>query len=118
MDKWNENRDKLLIVWSSGDIEVANKMVLMYSGVMMERGYWDEAVLMVWGASVKLLSDNKELWGKIEKIKQSGVRLCACVACVDEYGVADEYLRMGIEAIHTGVVMTECLKDGWRSITF
>ena len=117
MDKWNENRDKLLIVWSSGDIEVANKMVLMYSGVMMERGYWEEAILMVWGASVKLLAENKELWAKIEKIKQSGVKLCACVACVDEYALNGEYEEMGIDIIHTGAVMTECLKDGWRSIT-
>ena len=117
MSKWEENRDKLLIVWTSGDIEVADKMALMYSGVMMERKYWDEAILMVWGASVKLLANNPRLKEKIAKIAASGVQVCACVACVDEYGVRGEYEAMGIEIVHTGITMTECLKDGWRSIT-
>ncbi|HHS91801.1 MAG TPA: DsrE family protein, partial [Campylobacterales bacterium] len=32
--------DKLLIVWSSGEVEVAKKMVLLYSSVILPRGYW------------------------------------------------------------------------------
>ena len=117
MEKWELNRDKLLILWTSGDIEVARKMVLMYSGVMMEREYWQEAILMVWGASVKLLAEEEELQDKISAIRASGVRICACVACVDDYKLAQKYKELGIETIHTGAVMTECLKDGWRSIT-
>jgi len=117
MNKWEENRNKLLIVWTSGDIEVANKMVLMYSGVMMERKYWDEAILMVWGASVKLLASTPSLQQKVSEIMKSGVHVCACVACVDEYEVRAEYEAMGIDIVHTGVMMTEHLKDGWRSIT-
>lgn len=117
MNHWEQNRDKILIVWSSGDIEVAEKMVLMYSGVMMERNYWQEAILMVWGASVKLLAQNKTLQEKVKKIQASGVKVYACVACVGEYGVKDIYDCMNIEIVHTGVVMTDCLKDGWRTIT-
>ena len=45
--------DKLLIVWSSGEIEVAKKMVFLYSSVILPRGYWDEAHLMIWGPSAK-----------------------------------------------------------------
>ena len=41
--------DKLLIVWSSGEIEVAKKLVLLYGSVILPRAYWDEAHLMVWG---------------------------------------------------------------------
>jgi hypothetical protein len=33
--------DKLLIVWSSGEIEVAKKLVLLYGSVILPRGYWD-----------------------------------------------------------------------------
>lgn len=39
MNEWVQNKDKLLMVWSSGDIEVAEKMILMYAGVMMDRQY-------------------------------------------------------------------------------
>lgn len=117
MNKWEENRDKLLIIWVSGDIEAANKMVLMYSGVMMDRKYWNEAILMVWGASVKLLAQTLALQEKIAQIAASGVKVCACVACVDEYGVRGEYEKMGIDIVHTGAIMTDCLKDGWRSVS-
>lgn len=117
MNEWVQNKDKLLMVWSSGDIEVAEKMILMYAGVMMDRQYWKEAILMIWGASVRLLAEKSELQAKVQKIKSSGVQVCACVACVDEYDVRNVYAEMGIEIIHTGSVMTDCLKNGWRSIT-
>ncbi len=117
MNEWAQNKDKLLMVWSSGDIEVAEKMILMYAGVMMDRQYWKEAILMIWGASVRLLAEKSELQAKVQKIKSSGVQVCACVACVDEYDVRNVYEEIGIEIIHTGSVMTDCLKNGWRSIT-
>ena len=46
--------NKLLIVWSSGEIEVAKKLILLYGSVMLPRKYWDEAHIMVWGPSAKL----------------------------------------------------------------
>jgi hypothetical protein len=39
--------NKLLIVWSSGESEVAKKLVLLYGSVMLPRSYWDEAHIMV-----------------------------------------------------------------------
>ncbi|HRF56481.1 MAG TPA: DsrE family protein [Campylobacterales bacterium] len=117
MNGWEANKNKLLILWSSGDIEVANKMVLMYGGVMMARGYWDEAVLMIWGPSVKLLCENQALVQKVDEIKASGVSVCACIACVDDYGLRERYEAMNIDVIHTGAVMTELLKDGWRCVS-
>jgi hypothetical protein len=44
---------KLLIVWSTAEVAVAEKLVLLYGSVIIERGYWDEAYLMVWGPSAK-----------------------------------------------------------------
>jgi len=32
-------KNKLLIVWSSGEKEVANKLVLLYGSVMLPRAY-------------------------------------------------------------------------------
>jgi hypothetical protein len=40
-------RNKLLIVWSSADEEVAKKLILLYGSVMLPRGYWDEATIMI-----------------------------------------------------------------------
>lgn len=110
--------DKLLIVWSSGEIEVAKKMVLLYSSVILPRGYWDEAHLMVWGPSAKLLAENRELQEIIANVKETGVKLSCCVVCSDGYGVTKELEAMGVEAIHTGELLTEALKSDWKVITF
>lgn len=110
--------DRLLIVWSSGEIEVAKKMVLLYSSVILPRGYWDEAHLMIWGPSVKLLAENEELQQMLANVQATGVRLSCCVVCSDDYGVTKELEAMGVEAIHTGEFFTEALKSDWKVVTF
>jgi hypothetical protein len=110
--------NKLLIVWSSGEIEVAKKMVLLYSSVILPRGYWDQAHLMIWGPSAKLVAENEELQEMVAKIKETGVKLSVCVVCSDDYGVTKQLEAMGVEAIHTGELLTEALKTDWKVITF
>ncbi|MEA2112219.1 MAG: DsrE family protein [Campylobacterota bacterium] len=110
--------DKLLIVWSSSDVEVAKKMVLLYSSVILPRGYWDEAHLMVWGPSAKLLAENSELQEMLKTIAKTGVELSTCVVCTDDYGVTEQLRSLGIDPIHTGELMTNALKNDWKVITF
>lgn len=110
--------DKLLIVWSTAEEEVAKKMVLLYSSVILPRGYWDKAHLMIWGPSAKLLAENEELQKLLTKVKETGVELSCCVVCSDEYGVSDTLASLGIEMIHTGEMLTYALKEDWKVITF
>ena len=67
-------KNKLLIVWSSGEVEVANKLVLLYGSVMLERNYWEEATIMIWGPSAKLLAEDETLQEKVKKVQQIGVK--------------------------------------------
>ncbi|HSR74830.1 MAG TPA: DsrE family protein [Sulfurovum sp.] len=110
--------DKLLIVWSTAEIEVAKKMVLLYSSVILPRGYWDRAHLMIWGPSARLLSENIELQEMLRGVKETGVELSCCVVCSDEYGVTEKLGAMGIEMTHTGEILTNALKEDWKVITF
>jgi len=110
--------DKLLIVWSSGDPEVAKKMVLLYSGVILPRNYWYQAHLMIWGPSAKLLAENAELQTMLQKVKESGVELSCCVVCSDSYGVTEKLKSLGVKAIHTGELLTSALKEDWKVVTF
>jgi hypothetical protein len=110
--------NKLLIVWSTAEIEVAKKMVLLYSSVMLPRGYWDQAHLMIWGPSAKLLAENEELQEMVVKIKETGVELSCCVVCSDEYGVSEKLASLSIDMIHTGEVLTDALQSEWKVITF
>ena len=110
--------NKLLIVWSTAEIEVAKKMVLLYSSVILPRGYWDQAHLMIWGPSAKLLAENEKLQEMVSKIKKTGVELSCCVVCSDEYGVTEKLASLGIDMIHTGEILTDALKEDWKVITF
>ncbi|EIF51178.1 DsrE family protein [Sulfurovum sp. AR] len=110
--------DKLLIVWSTAEIEVAKKMVLLYSSVILPRGYWDQAHLMIWGPSAKLLAENKVLQEIVAQVKATGVALSCCVVCSDEYGVTEKLASLGIDMIHTGELLTGALKEDWKVITF
>jgi hypothetical protein len=111
--------NKLLIVWSSGEKEVAKKLVLLYGSVMLERKYWDEATIMVWGPSAKLLAEDDELQKMMTAVQRTGVKFNACVVCTDDYGVSDKLRELGVELIHTGEMLTEALQsDDIKVITF
>lgn len=110
--------DKLLIVWSSGEAEVAKKLVLLYGSVALPRGYWDEIHLMVWGPSAKLLSENGEIQEMLATVLKSGVKASVCVVCSDDYGVTEQLCSLGIEPAHTGELLTQALKNDWKVVTF
>lgn len=112
-------KNKLLIVWSSDNIEIAKKSVLLYGSVILPRGYFYEAKIMLWGPSAKLLAESEELQQKVKEVMQTGVQFSVCIVCSDDYGVTDKLTALGIEANHTGVFLTEALKsEDWAVITF
>ncbi len=113
-----DNNDKLAVLWTSGDRDVALKMVFMYTLNGKMRGWWDHISLIVWGPSSKLLSIDIELQDYIKKIMEEGVEVIACKACADSYGVALELDNLGIEVKYMGEPLTDYLKSDWKTITF
>jgi len=111
-------QNKLLIVWSTGEIDVAKKLVLLYGSVIIERGYWDEAHLMVWGPSAKLLAENEELQSMLLAMQETGVKVSACRVCTDDYNVTDTLEALNIDVSHTGEFLTQALQSDWKVITF
>ena len=110
--------NKLLLVWSTEEKEVAKKMILLYSSVILERGYWDEAHLMIWGPSARALAGNEDLQQMLKTVQESGVETSACVVCSDDYGVSEKLESLGVSTIHTGELLTEALQSDWKVITF
>jgi hypothetical protein len=110
--------DRLLVVWTSGDREVAEKMVFMYCKNAKLRSWWPRVRLVVWGPSARLLAQDQELQKELEDLQAAGVELQACKACADLYGVADKLKALGIEVLYIGGPFTEMLKSGWTCLTF
>jgi hypothetical protein len=111
-------KEKLCVIWSSADKDVASSMVFMYTLNSKLHNWFKTVRLVVWGPSSKLLSEDSELQDYIVKMNEAGVELQACKSCADMYGVADDLTAMGIEVKYMGVPLTEMLKGDWAMLTF
>lgn len=117
-DMKKSDKQRLAVVWTSGDPEVAEKVCFMYTHNARLQGWFDEVVLIVWGPSAKLLSENKVLQERVKKMMVDGVKVEACIACANMYGVADQLKALGIEVKGMGPVLTTYLKENWKVLTF
>ncbi len=112
------SKNNLLIVWSNGDKEVANKFPLLYSSVILEREYWKKAHLMLWGPSIKLAKKDKKIQQKLLEIQATGVKMSACIVCVEDYKAVKQLERLNIKIEHTGELLTKALKsEKWAVMT-
>ena len=108
----------LLVVWTSGDPEVAHKMVFMYAFNGQKNGWWDQVTLLVWGPSAMLSIEDRDIQASLKRMQDQGVELLACKACADQYGVSSNLADLGIEVRYTGTYLTEFIKSGKKVITF
>jgi hypothetical protein len=113
----DESKDRLFILWTSGDPEVAMHMVFMYAKNARLKGWWQTVRLVVWGPSASLLARDESLQAELAVLREAGVELQACKACADRYGVSEKLAELGIDVIYMGAPLTEYLKTGWASIT-
>lgn len=109
--------EKLVVLWTSGDREVALKMVFMYTYNAQANAWWDDITLVVWGPSAKLLSEDKELQDYMSRIMDAGVTVKACKGCSDQYGVSDKLEELGITVLYIGKELTDYLKEGRKIMT-
>jgi len=111
-------RSRLLVVWSTDNKITALHLVFMYVVNARLKKWWDEAVLLIWGASSLLSAHDREMQDRIVKAREAGVRVIACKACAENLGVADELETLGVEVFYVGEFLSEWLKSGDALLTF
>jgi len=109
--------EKLVIIWSSADREVALNMVFMYATTSRQLKMWDDLTLVVWGPSAKLLSEDEALQIHIKHMIELGVVVKACKACSDSYGVSHKLEKLGI-IVKYMKELTDYIKEGRNILTF
>jgi len=114
----NEKADTLCILWTSGDPDVALKMVFMYAYNAKKYEWWEGVELIIWGPSAKLTSENEQIQKEIQKMMKQGVQVKACKACADSYGVSDDLKELGVDVKYMGKPLTETLKSNKKLMTF
>jgi hypothetical protein len=110
--------DKLNILRTAQDKEVALKMVFMYAAAAKKQGWWKDVHLIIWAPSARLTSTAKEVQDYLKRMQEAGVVVVACRACADQYGVSKALEEPGIEVKYMGAPLTEILKWGEKLITF
>ena len=111
-------KEKLAVLWVSGDPDVAEKSCLMYTHAAKRNGWFDEVVLIVWGSSSRLLAENEDLQEKVKAMIKDGVILEACISCSNMLGVTDELKALGIDVKGMGVPLSNYLKSGYHVLTY
>jgi hypothetical protein len=111
-------KDTLVVLWSSGDPAVAEKVCLMYTHAAYKYAWFEKVTLIVWGPSANLLANNPQLQKKIKAMISDGIQVEACVVCADSYGVSDKLRDMGIKVYGMGKPLTNYLKSDYSILTF
>lgn len=109
---------RLAVVWSSGDPDVAHRVCFMYTHAASRNKWFGEVRLIVWGPSARLLAGDRDLQAKIKAMIKDGIKVQACVACSDSYGVSPVLRELGIEVKGMGQPLTEMLQGDYKVLTF
>lgn len=110
-------KNKIYILWTSDNVDTAHLMVFMYAINGLSAGWWEEVTVIIWGASTKLVAEDKGIQGKIEMAKYQGVHVSACIACATEFGVVEKLKELGIEVIPWGEPLTNLIKANEHILT-
>ena len=109
---------KLHVLWTTGEKDVAIRMIFQYLMNAKANGWWDEINLIIWGPSAKLTAEDKEIQEEIQMCLDSGMTIQACLVCTDSYGVTKKIIRLGIDVRLMGEPFTEYLRGKDEVITF
>lgn len=109
---------KLVIVWTSDDPYLAERMVLMYAHAAKTAGWFKEVTLIIWGPSAKLVSENLKIQDNLKAMQKDGVVIEACIACATAYNVVDELKKLNFEVKGMGKPLTDYLKSDAKVLTF
>ncbi|UWG48516.1 DsrE/DsrF-like family [Halanaeroarchaeum sp. HSR-CO] len=109
-------QSELVVLWTSGDKEVAENMVFMYTLNSAVNDWWEDVRLLVWGASTGLLRDDRDLQYWIDQLHDAGVHVEACKSCAENYGAVEALEDLDIEVYYIGETLTTYFKDDDRYV--
>jgi hypothetical protein len=117
-EKESNAPDKLVVVWTSDDPYVAERVALMYTHAAKTQGWFTDVTLIIWGPSAKLTSENLKIQEKLKAMQKDGVVIEACIACATSYNVVDDLKKLSFDVKGMGKPLTDYLKSGAKVLTF
>ncbi len=109
---------KLHVLWTTGEKDVALRMVFVYLMNAKSMGWFDEIHLIIWGPSAKLLSEDLLIQQELDYLLQSGIEVDACEGCTKAYNITDKIRSLGITVRYMGESLTQIIESNEKLITF
>jgi len=113
-----DQSDKLVVLWVSGDPDVAEKSCLMYTHAAKKYHWFEDVTLIIWGPSARLMVENSVIREKVLAMKGDGVVVEACIACSNMLEVTPELKALGVDVKGMGAPLTDYLKSGAHVLTY
>jgi len=112
-------KENLLIIISTDNVDSILKFPLLYGGVSIPRGYWKRVHVMFWGDSIKVAMSNSEVREKVKAMGSDGVEFSSCIVCAEDYNGVELLEEIGIVCNHTGELLNEALQNDrvWATLT-
>jgi len=110
--------DTLYILWSGSDKEVAINMIFMYANASLSEKWWDVIVIYIWGPSVMLAANDKEVIAYLNELKQKGAKIIACMSCCDKYNITEKLILNNFEVRYVGKEFTSLIKNQKNLLLF
>ena len=104
--------DKLNILWLTDNRDTVFNMLTMYAINSLSKGWWKTVNVIIWGASAKLVAEDRQVQTEVLEMIRHGVTVEACRDCCENLGVCDELIRLGISVKYMGDPLTEYIKAG------
>ena len=112
-----EDSQHLYILWTTDNPITAQKMVLMYAGNSLLKGWWEKVTVIIWGAADQLAATDPTIQARIKELQEMGVTFTACKSCAESMGVTSDLKSLGVEVRYWGESLTQLLKSGAALIT-
>ncbi len=100
------------ILWTTDNKETAEHMVLLYAHNAKLKGWMEEVTVLVWGASQRLINEDKDIQEKIKAMIKDGVKVVACLKCADNMDIKNGLTACNIDVFYTGEFLSEWIKSG------
>jgi len=110
--------NKVFVMLSSGDREVALEVGLIYPLNAAKNKWMDEVKIIIFGPSEKIAAYDTKVQDRIKECQELGIEVLACKWCSDRMEVSEKLESLGIKVLYVGPVISDLLKDGWASLTF
>jgi len=105
------NQNHLHILWTNDNQHTSQFMVFFYATQSMVHRHWDEVTVILWGAPVKTITENKILQEEMNLARLAGVRFSACTSCANKFGVTDLLRELGVEIFAWTQPFTQLVKQ-------